>query len=208
MLIFKPANLYFFCLLVSSFECSITANAQKHKLDHYSIAVTTLHTNLPFGSFSSLFTSDIHPGIEAAADIKWKEKPRHEWYQEFLSGYTYHRWVQHSISLYTAAGYRYKFPRGFYAEGAIGAGYLQAIPDSKVFKLQNNGTYKKKINFGRPQFLAVFDMGIGKIFTSGKTIFLKYQQRLQTPFIKSYVPVLPANMMQLGIAFPFRNNKH
>jgi len=180
----------------------LSAEAQKHVLDNYSIAITTLHTNLPFRSFSSLFTKEYHPGFEIGSGFKWKEKPKHDWYQQFQFGYSYQRWVQHSISLYTSVGYRYKFPKGFVADISIGAGYLHATPDSKLFKLQSDGTYKKKFNWGRPQVMGAFGIGIGKSFGSGKTIFIKYQQRMQTPFIKSYVPVLPDNMMQLGITIP------
>jgi hypothetical protein len=202
MALSKHIITHFFLLVAVCFTGTIPANAQKHRLDHYSVAVTTLHTNLPFGSFSSLFVKDFHPGFEAATGFKWKEKPKHDWYQEFRFGYTYQRWIQHSISLYSSAGYKYKFPGGFYTDISIGAGYLHAIPDSKVFKLQPDGTYKKIFNSGRPQLLGALGIGIGKLFTSGIAVFLEYQQRFQTPFIKSYVPVLPANMMQLGITIP------
>ncbi|MES1224342.1 MAG: hypothetical protein ABUT20_53095 [Bacteroidota bacterium] len=195
-------------LLIISEVLLISVHAQERKLNHYSLAATTLHTNLPFGSFSSLFVKDFHPGIEVSTGFNWSEKARHDWYQELQLGYTYHRWVQHTISLYTSVGYKYKFPKGFYADISIGAGYLHAIPDSKVFKLESDGSYKKKINFGRPQALAALGIGIGKTFVSGKAIFLKYQQRLQTPFIKSYVSLLPANMMQAGVVIPFKKNNH
>jgi hypothetical protein len=185
----------------------LRANAQKHKLDHYSVAITTLHNNLPFGSFSSLFTKDFHPGFEISTGFKWKEKPKHDWFQQLQFGYTFQRWIQHSLSLYTSAGYHYKFPKGFSPEISIGAGYLHAIADSKVFRLQSDGSYKEKFNWGRPQLMAALSIGIAKSFQSGKVIFLKYQQRVQTPFIKSYVPLLPANLLLFGVSIPVHHNQ-
>ena len=179
-----------------------SVKAQKRVFDHYSIAVSTMHTNFPFRSFSSLFTKEYHPGFEISSGFTWKEKPKHDYYQEIQFGYSYHRWVQHSVTLYTSAGYRYKFPKVFTSDISIGAGYLHAIADSRLFKLQNDGTYQKKFNWGRSQVMGALSIGIGKSFSSGKTMFLKYQQRLQTPFIRSYVPVLPANVIQLGITIP------
>src|SRR4051812_39691117 len=178
----------------------LPVNAQKHKLDHYSIAVSNLHTNLPFKSFSSLIAKEYHPGFEMSTGFNWNEKPMHNWYQEFQLGYTYQRWVQHSICIYTSIGYRHKIAKGFTADISIGAGYLHAISDSKLFKLQHDGSYKKKFNWGRPQAMAALTIGIGKTFSNGKSIFLRYQQRLQTPFIKSYVPVLPANLLLAGVS--------
>jgi hypothetical protein len=180
----------------------LSAKAQKNRFDHYSVAFTNLHTNLPFQSFTGLFTKEFHPGLEISTGFKWKEKPKHDWFQEFSFGYSYHRWVQHSIAIYTSACYRYKFPKRFYSDVSIGAGYLHAIADSKIFKLQSDGNYKKKFNWGRPQVMAGLSIGIGKSFSNGKAVFLKYQQRLQAPFIKSYVPLLPENMMHIGLTIP------
>ncbi|MES1226693.1 MAG: hypothetical protein ABUT20_65065, partial [Bacteroidota bacterium] len=112
----------------------------------------------------------------------------------------------HSIAMYTSVGYRYKFIKGFSADISIGAGYLHAIADSKIFKLQNDGSYKKKFNWGRPQVMAALEIGIAKSFHSKKVVFLKYHQRIQTPFIKSYVPLLPANLLQIGVSIPLHKS--
>jgi hypothetical protein len=184
---------------------SLNVFSQKHKFDHSSIAVTTLHTNLPFGSFSSLFTREFHPGIEIGTGFNWTTKKKHDWFQTVRLGYSYQRFVQHTIPIYSELGYRYKFFKTFSAEAAVGAGYLDAIPAQKIFSLQDDGTYKKKTNAGRPQAMASLSIGIDqKIAASETTLFLNYQQRLQFPFIRSYVPLLPANIMMLGVQFPVR----
>ena len=181
--------------------------AQKRKPDHISFALTTSHTAFPFGSFSKLFTEKFHPGLEIGTGFNWSTKKKHDWFQTFKFGYSYHRFVQHSLALYSEAGYRYKFLKKFAAEAKLGAGYMHAIPVGKIFKLKEDGTYKKKTNLGRPQAMAAFSVGIHKIISpSGLAIFLQYQQRLQLPFIKSYVPLLPSNMLMAGVHFPFRSN--
>ena len=188
-------------------SCLCRLAAQRHVLNHYSVAVTTLHTNLPFHSFSSLITKEYHPGVELGTGFSWQQKAKHEWYQELTLGYSYHRWVQHTLCLYTSVGYRYKFPRGFIADVSLGAGYLHAIADSKIFKLQADGTYRKKFNGGRAQAMAALTIGIGKTFFPGNTVFVRYQQRVQTPFIRSYVPVLPANLLMLGVSIALHQPK-
>ena len=179
------------------------AFSQKHELKHLSVAFTTLHTAFPFGSFSKLVTEDLHPGFEIGTGFNWSNKTKHDWFQTIQFGYSYHRFIQHSLALYSEGGYRYKFQKSFFAEAKIGAGYLHAIPVGKIFKLQNDGNYEKKVNIGRPQALIALSLGIHKrISPSGKAVFLQYQQRLQLPFIKSYVPLLPTNMLMVGVKIP------
>ena len=186
--------------------CFLNAPAQKHKPDHVRIAFTTLHTAFPFGSFSNLFTKEFHPGLEIGTGFNWKTKEKHDWFQTFEFGYSYHRFVQHSFALYSEVGYRYKFLKTFSAEVKLGAGYLHAIPAEKIFILKDDGTYKKKASLGRPQAMAGFSMGINKkVSASGLTVFLEYQQRLQLPFIKSYVPLLPSNMLMIGVTIPVKS---
>ena len=179
--------------------------SKKHKLDHISIAFTTLHTAFPLGSFSALFTKEFHPGFEFATGFNWKTKKKHDWFQTFDVGYSYHRFVQHSLMLYSEIGYRYKFLKTFSAAAKLGVGYLHAIPVGKVFELKEDGTYKKKTNLGRPQAMAGFSLKVSKKITaSGLALFLEYQQRLQLPFIKSYVPLLPSNMLMAGVKIPIK----
>jgi len=193
-------------LLTLCLCCFLNALAQKHKPDHFSITFTTLHTAFPFGRFSKLFTKEFHPGFEIGTGFNWKTKAKHDWFQTFEFGYSYHRFVQHSLALYSEAGYRYKFLKKFSAEAKLGGGYLHAVPVGKIFKLKDDGTYEKKSNLGRPQAMAGFSLCVSKkISISGPAIFLEYQQRIQLPFIKSYVPLLPSNMLMVGVTIPVKS---
>jgi hypothetical protein len=197
-------QIFFIFLFVFCFSANLLS--QKHKLQHISVAVTTLHTDFPFGSFKNLFIKEFHPGFEAATGFNWKTKAKHDWFQTFELGYSYQRFVQHTISVYSEFGYRYKLFETFSVNAAVGGGYLHAISAQNIFVLQDDGTYKKKTSLGRPQAMAALTLGIEKkITSSGTNIFLNYQQRLQFPFIKSYVPLLPTNMIMLGVQIPFKS---
>ncbi len=191
--------------------CRINVFSQKHRLDHFSIALTTLHTNLPFGSFSNLFIKDFHPGFEIGTGFNWKTKPKHDWFQEFKLAYFYHRFVQHGIPLYTDIGYRYKFSRAISAQISCGTGYMQSIPATAKLKLGANGEYKKNKSIGRSQAIAVVSFSIGyTIHSSEKNaprVFATYQQFLQAPFVKTYVPILPYNSLLIGCGIPFRSHR-
>jgi hypothetical protein len=197
-----------FFILFSWLLLSPKGFSQNHKPEHISVAVTTLHTAFPFGSFAKLFTEDFHPGFEVGTGFNWRTKPKHDWFQAFVFGYSYHRFVQHSLALYSEAGYRYKFLNTFSTEAKLGVGYLHAISTGKVFKLREDGNYKKKTNLGRPQAMAGFSLGAGKkVAPSGLSVFIEYQQRVQFPFIKSYVPLLPSNIGMAGVKIPLKKTQ-
>jgi hypothetical protein len=177
------------------------SNAQQNK--ELSLALTNSNSAFPFSKFGSLFKAPFHPGIEAGYGFNWKTGTKHDWFQQVKLGYFYHRFVQHGIPLYTNFGYRRKFGSQVFGEGSLGGGYFHSIPATGKFKLNSNGEYERNTGIGRMQAMMVFSISGGYTFKSEKenpvSVFITYQQRVQTPFIKSYVPMLPYNSFMMGV---------
>lgn len=175
---------------------------KKNTLQYFSLAATNNHSAFPFSSFSSLIAGEWHPGVEFGSGLTWCEKKKHDWVQEFRVGYFFHQFIQHGIPLYTSFGYRYKFNPRWNAQAGIGAGYFHSIPNQARYKLNNEGDYEKMGGIGRGQAMLAFNLGGGYKFNMDKThpleAFITYQQRIQTPFVPSYVPLLPYNTIMLG----------
>jgi hypothetical protein len=184
------------------------ANTQRREKE-WSLAVMNTQSAMPFAKFAGMFTDQFHPGIEAGIGFNWKTKPKHDWFQEFKAGYFFHRFVQHAIPVYTDFGYRYKFSKRLASGLMIGVGYLHSIPATAKFKLDNNGDYKNNKGIGRMQAMASF--GLQLSFTMNPkarhpfNIFSRYQQQIQMPFVKSYVPLLPYNSFMIGLAHAFKS---
>jgi hypothetical protein len=197
------------CYLPLLLCITIIASAQRKK--EISIAVVNAASAYPFSQFGNLVTKVEHPGMELGYSFNWKTKTRHDWYEELKLSYFYHRFVQHAFLLYSDVGYRYKFSPHWTGQMAIGAGYLHSIPATAKLKLDNNGEYKNDKGIGRAQAMAVLNFSVGYIIhPSGKRslkIFTTYQQFLQTPFVKAYVPVLPYNSLLFGISMPLQSPK-
>jgi hypothetical protein len=177
---------------------------QRQRFVH--VAVTNQHSAFPFSTFKNLFTKEFNPGVEVGYGFNWKTKPRHDWYQAFKAGYFYHRFVQHAVPLYTQIGYRYKLQQLRFT-AALGAGYLHSVPASAVLELQEDGTYKNAKGIGRGQALILLSTGAEYVLSKSNrapTVFLHYRQQLQTPFINSYVPLLPYNGLALGLSFSIK----
>ena len=187
------------CLLVLLIAAGVSMEQKKKEI---SIAFVNTASAYPFSKFGKLLSGVEHPGVEIGYGFDWKSKNKHDWFQEIKLSYFYHRFVQHGIPLYTNIGYRYKFRHSVLAQIAVGAGYMQSIPATAKLKLSGDGEYKNDKGIGRPQALAVVNFSMGYVIhpSSKRTakIFITYQQFLQTPFVKVYVPILPYNSLLIG----------
>lgn len=156
-------------------------------------------TAFPITGFPQLFYSNFHPFVTVGTGLTWNEKKKHAWEQSFNLGYIYHRFVQHNILLYTETIYRLNTGKNFALGVHLGLGYLHSVPATDRFELNADGEYEKITNLGRAQ-------GMAKLSFSGRyaldrdwRLTLNYGVLMQGPFVKSYVPLLPYNTIQLGV---------
>jgi hypothetical protein len=177
--------------------------------DRYvSLAAFNTQTAIPLGKFAGLFTDQFHPGVEAGYGKNFFSKEKHEWFIELKIACFYHRFVQAGIPLYINFGYRYKIADRFSVETSIGLGYMHSIPATAKLKLNDDGVYVNNKGLGRMQAMATFGLGLGYTINpfakKPVTAFTVYQQRIQMPFVRSYVPMLPYNSFILGIKKPIK----
>ena len=185
----------------------MTATAQKEK--YAILAVYNTHSSYPFGRFAGIFTEIVHPGIEVGYGTNFRMRKKYGWFWDVRAGYFYHRFVQHGIPLYANLGYRYKINRWFSADLALGAGYLHSFPDADIFTLNDGGEYVPKKHTGRMQGMGSLGISVGYLLQPHNPgsikLFITYQTRIQFPFVKSYVPLLPYNSIMLGLNKPIYN---
>ena len=183
----------------------VTNSYAAKKLGYVSVALNNYVTAKPVTGFPKLFYSQFHPGITLSTGFNWGEKDKHTWSQSFKAGVFNHRYIQTAILLYTEFGYRCKLKKwGFTA--AFGAGYLHMIPGDEQFKQDENGDWHRVKIPSRPQAMLSFTLGADRsIGEKGNKVFVRYQNVLQTPFIPGYVPLLPYNVLHVGVAMPMSN---
>ena len=156
-------------------------------------------TAFPITGSPRLFYANFHPFITVGAGLTWSEKNRHAWEQSFNMGYIYHRFVQHSIPLYTETIYRLNTGKNFSLGVHLGLGYLHSVPATDRFELNADGEYEKINNLGRAQGMAKLSFSGRYALNNDWRLTLNYGVLMQGPFVKSYVPLLPYNTIQLGI---------
>lgn len=189
----------------------ITASAGAQQSSYITSSVFTTQSAMPFGKFAGLFTEVMHPGIEIGYGKDLWKRSRHFWFLEAKFAFFYHRFVQYGLPLYLDFGYNHVITGGFSAKTSLGVGYLHSVPATGKFKLNTDGEYENNKGLGRMQAMATFGLGIEyRLKTPGASpmvIFTNYQQRLQFPFVKSYVPFLPYNSLMIGIHFPVKHSE-
>lgn len=172
------------------------------------IAVNNYISAKPFTGFPKLFYSQFHPGITLSTGITWKEKNKHQWMQTFKATYFSHRYIQRSLGLYTEFGYRYLPNKKIGLNAALGGGYLHMIPATEQFRQNSNGDWEEIKIKSRPQGLISLSLGIDFALNSkGYRGFMRYQNLFQTPFVPGYVPLLPYNVLHLGVTIPVSSLK-
>lgn len=156
-------------------------------------------TAFPITGAPQLLYSNYHPYTTFSGSLVWKEKNKHSWEQSFNLGYMYHRFVQHSIPVFTEIIYSNKLSNSFNLRVHLGGGYLHSIPAVDRFELNSQGEYEKIKNLGRAQ--GMFKLSFSGAFHLNElyVLTLNYGVLGQTPFVRSYVPLLPYNTLQLGL---------
>jgi len=193
----------------------------------FSVAVYNNATLLPLKSFTAVFNQPLHPGLYLAYEFGWKETIKSpifrninttalggnkvntgKWFQSVAIGWQYHQFVNHAFTLTTTAGYR-RYIRKFSAEASLHAGYMHVILLTERAVRQMDGSWRISNGAGRPQFIA--GAGIGAGYDAGthnniRRVFVNYDFRLQMPFVKSYVPILPNGLLSIGVQFSLYKN--
>lgn len=194
----------FFILIIP-----VVLAAQSWKSKPFALSVFNNATMLPPASLTATFNQPVHPGLTASYEFGWKETTKYKWFQNAGISYMYHQFVYQAILLNSQAGYRWKLNR-FSVEGYLQAGYMHAFLLTDRAVLQSDGTYKARQGLGKPQFITGVGAGLGYNFgseTKLRRIFLNYDIRLQMPFVKSYVTLLPNGALSIGMQFTLSNGK-
>ena len=188
-------------LLLFSFSLQ-AQNAITPKDQYYRFAISNSHTAKPLGSFLSLFHKEFHPGFEISRGKILKQANKHQWLGELTLSYLYHRWVQQNLAVSANGGYRRWLGESWGASVKLGAGYQLSMPAGKVYTITDNGLKENGYVLRSQVVAALAIVADRKISAIGTKVFMEYQQKIQAPFIKEYVPLLPYNTLLIGVIMP------
>ncbi len=162
-------------------------------------------TSFPITGITALFGAPYRPYFEVSASKGFGKKEKQVWEHELNLGYFYHRFMQHGIPLHYNVVRRFEIGKKEMFRAKLGTGYMHSMSAVDRFKLNDDGEYERIRSFGKPQIM--FDLGLecSYRFSEKLTGSLQYKTFIQAPFIKSYVPMLPYNSLQLGLSYNLKN---
>jgi hypothetical protein len=103
--------------------------------------------------------------------------------------------------------YRYTAPFRLFADGAIGAGYFHRRHTREVFKLNKDGVYESKTDWGSPGVQVGLNLGAGYAFNvknKQMDLFINYEWFINYPHVKGDIPFLSHSLYHIGIRYyPF-----
>ena len=175
-----------------------------------STTISNTTTGLPVIAYPDLFYTQFHPGIEATYGWQMNKSPKNKLYVNANLGYYHHQFVQSLVKIYPTVLYERKLSDRFNLNAGLGAGYGLSFEGKNAFALQDDGTYENKPFLGaRSQYLIALELGVVYSISREKVntpqLILGFKSYMQGTYVKSYVPLLPLNSLNIGIRFPLKN---
>ncbi|MBP9744700.1 MAG: hypothetical protein WBC35_16475 [Saprospiraceae bacterium] len=179
-------QVFIFALLIT---CSVAIQGQKF----YSLSLFNHATTLP----PKGFTSVLHPGFDIGISWKQKEKKHSTSFIHYKLGYYYHRLVHQGIQLYGEYTKQYDVIKNTGISWSAGLGYLHTLELHEIFKYSDTEKYRRIGKLGSPHAQLSASIGIYAQIKSLKP-FIQYRVSMVTPFVNSYVPLLPSTSLHIG----------
>ncbi len=172
------------------------------------ISVFNESTSIPF---TRVFTTPVHPGIQAGTELTWKENKHFRLYPSVSVGYLFHNYLYQAVFIAFELCYDYKFDFGLNIKSALGIGYLHSFTTQQEFQFEN-GIYKSSADKGNSRLMPSFSLGLGYRLNpshiQSAEIFLMYQAWVEYPYSPGFIPVMTHTNLHIGSVFyPFKVTK-
>lgn len=161
-------------------------------------------TSLPGGTWAGA----VHPGLDIGLQTRLREKENSRTFLTWKLGYYYHRLVHHGLQIYGEYNWDFKLFRGLRLGVAGGLGYLHTFEKHEIFKLEDSGDYRRVGRLGKAH--AQISIASGLLYQASSLFqpFIQYRFRMVTPFVREYVPLLPATSIHIGLYVPITPSNH
>jgi hypothetical protein len=176
-----------------------------HKPD-YPLVITGFNHSLSL-PFNKILREPVHPGLTVGTELFYTNGKHSQLLQTVQLGGFYNRYFGTSAFLSSDFAYRYITRRGLYGQAMIGLGYMHAFHPRDTYAQNDNGSYEKINDWGKPSAMASFSLGVG--YDTGKRLspFLRYQWLVQAPYAGEDLPFVPQALLHAGVKIKLKRIK-
>jgi hypothetical protein len=159
------------------------------------VALQNESVSLP--SVTRLFTN-FNPGFEVGTEWRYRQTARLTLYQAFTLGLFHHEGLTTAPYVSTAFGVRPTLVGGLFVDAGVSVGYLANISSLPLFEKEASGFRVASPVLHR--FIGGLSLGVGWQF-GAVAPFVSYALLVETPFLRRFSPVLPHQLLQVGVRF-------
>jgi len=154
------------------------------------------------------FVTPIQPGFKIGTEYVYSAKKNHKILQTLTLGYFRNPEFLEAYYLNSYFTYRYTATFRLFVDGAIGAGYFHRRHTREVFKVNDNGEFESKTDWGSPGVQVGLNLGAGYAFNvknKQMDLFINYEWFVNYPHVKGDIPFLSHSLYHIGIRYyPFK----
>jgi hypothetical protein len=176
------------------------------------VSLSNNTTGLPIIAYPDVFYTQFHPGLDVTYSQAVNKDAKNRLFVNGTLGYYHHQFVQDLVRIFPSFTYERLLSDRAFLQAGIGGGYGLSFEGKNAFKLLDDGTYERKGFYGaRSQYLIALEFGfvysLFKDSSSQPQLTFQLKSFMQGTYVKSYVPLLPLNSVNLGIRFPLYNKE-
>jgi len=153
---------------------------------------------------SGSVSTPVQPGIVFGTEYVYSAKRNSEFLQTLNAGYFKNPDFLNAYYVNSYFTYRYTLPFKVFFDASAGLGYFHRRNAREVFKLNDDGVYESKIDWGSPGVQAGFKLATGynlPVREKQLSLFLSYEWFIEYPHAKGAIPVLPHSLYHIGIRY-------
>ena len=195
--------LTFSALTLKSFGQSVDSRTKKPSLP----LTVTFNTHAYSWPFVQSLVTPIQPGVKIGTEYVYSAGNAHMLLQSVNMGWFRNSDFLDAYCLNSYFTYRYTLPYQLFFDAGIGAGYLHRRHAREVFKLNDQGVYESKTDWGSSAVQVGLNLGAGYNFRVNQkqlSLLVNYEFFINYPHVKGDVPLLPHSLYHVGFRYyPF-----
>jgi hypothetical protein len=202
-------NLKTAILISSFFFCFSESYSQSDSLNRKKVSKWQCNISYNIHAYSypfvKSFATPIQSGLKFGAERQYFRRNNSELLQSFNLGHFRDKDFLDAYYLNSHIVYRYHIS-SFFASTSLGAGYYHRRYAREVFKLNNDGEYESKFDWGNPGIQFGFSLGAGYNLRSVKlpiSVFIEYEWFASSPQVKDVATFMAHSLYHIGVGYKF-----
>lgn len=188
-------------LLTALWALAPSAHARADEPAIVPLRLTLLTESVSLPDATRMF-AEVHPGPTIGSELPYHRDAAWTFYQGLELGLVHHEGRATTLVALTTLGARPFVVEALFIDVNLGVGYLAHLGTAPVFEVTAEGAFRRQPD-ALHRFAVVAGLALGYAIEDFAP-FVGYRILLETPFLARYSPVLPHQIVELGLRVQVR----